>query len=236
MSLQAMAWAWEQKLPASQKLTLLAIADIANEPNGFTYWAGLQRLADMQGCTYDQISRNIRDLIAGGYLERLTSGNNRKTKYRLCLDSTALSNQTEGDVAKLSNPDSTALSNPIPNSSINSTLNTSTSPQTAKPIDALVDYIGEPVNKGTWKFFQSIASMADSYEDVENRIRAHLLIFDFPLTPGSLKKRWVELGGPAAEMNQLTLKERRALKRQLEEPSDEEINANFERMKRGERL
>lgn len=199
MSLEAMAWAWAQQLPASQKLTLLAIADVANAPNGFTYWAGLQRLAEMQGCTYDQISRNIRDLIAGGYLERLTSGSNRKTKYRLLLDSTVLSNQAGGDATVLLNPDSTALSNPIPNSSINTREpNSSVAPAGAtnrnSTWDQLVDIFGDP-GVANRTLYGKITRQLDEWEATPETIRtaAAIIVNEWGkqyLTPASLLKHY----------------------------------------------
>lgn len=226
-----MAWAWGQKLPASQKLTLLAMADVANEPNGFAYWAGLQRLADMQGCSYDQISRNVRDLIAGGYLERVSSGSNRKTKYRLLVDSTALSNQTGGDVADLSNPDSTALSNPIPNTSINS--NSSNSNIAARPRnqhwDMLVATFGEP-SKDRESLYGKLVQQVKDDDPAQIPKRAEMLAAVHPVvTIESLLKNWSWVVSPAG---QAALQKVRMSKTELRDavsPSKEEEHAEIMR-------
>ena len=66
MSIEAMAWAWEQPVPPITKLVLLALADDAT-PDG-EVWPALNRIATKCGVTKPDLSRRMRYSAARGYL------------------------------------------------------------------------------------------------------------------------------------------------------------------------
>lgn len=80
------------------------------------------------------------------------------------------------------------------------------------PMDELVAIFGKPDDAagGGWAVYQSIVNRAREKPpgEITRRAEVHAASFNFALTPGSLKKRWTELGGKVAELNVLPLKER----------------------------
>jgi len=66
MSIKAMNWAWEQKLEPSKKLTLMALADAANEKN--ICWPGNRFLAKKCNVSTRTIQRHIQSLTSTGFI------------------------------------------------------------------------------------------------------------------------------------------------------------------------
>lgn len=71
MSIQAVAWALEQDMPARPKLVLIAIANHADHTNGYC-WLKAETIANQSACTKRSVYRFIGGLIRNGYLRRQT--------------------------------------------------------------------------------------------------------------------------------------------------------------------
>ena len=87
MSVKASNWAWEQKLAPSAKLTLLALADAADDRG--ECWPRLKTIATMSGTSERTVQRALREFEAAGLLEvtrRFTAaGRQTSNGYRLAL-------------------------------------------------------------------------------------------------------------------------------------------------------
>ncbi|QCE32819.1 helix-turn-helix domain-containing protein [Acetobacteraceae bacterium] len=78
MSLAAIQWAWQQELPATQKLVLVAMADHANKEEGIC-WPSLELLAHKTGLCTRTIKTARRQLREKALIVTLAPG-----RYRLC--------------------------------------------------------------------------------------------------------------------------------------------------------
>ena len=75
MSIEAVTWAFKQKLDdPTAKLVLLGIADKYNEDRGYA-WPSMERLADMADCTQRTVSRKISMLEELGVIETIRHPN-----------------------------------------------------------------------------------------------------------------------------------------------------------------
>ena len=66
MSIKAMNWAWEQKLPPSSKLILMAIADAADEEGDC--WPKVKTIAKKCGVSDRTVQRVLKEFIANGLI------------------------------------------------------------------------------------------------------------------------------------------------------------------------
>ena len=69
MSIQAVAWALEQDLPARPKLVLVAIANHADHRTGYC-WLNAETIAAEASCAHRSVWRFVGSLIRNGYLRR----------------------------------------------------------------------------------------------------------------------------------------------------------------------
>ena len=87
MSLDSTRWAWDQTLPPSTKLVLLALAQCVNSRGPGSCYPGQDRLAAMCGLKVRQLRNVLDDLTARGLIEidhRGRAGGGRRTNsYRL---------------------------------------------------------------------------------------------------------------------------------------------------------
>lgn len=83
MSIAAMVWAFEQKIPDAQtKLILLALCDHANGDG--ICWPSQEGLADKASCSVDTVQRHLQQLVDLGFL-RCRRRPRRTTIYMLSL-------------------------------------------------------------------------------------------------------------------------------------------------------
>jgi len=94
MSVKAITWAWRQKLPATEKLVLLALADHSNDED-FRAWPSLSHLADKCGLHRRSVIRLLAELETAGYLHRENRGL-QTTVYTLVIPSDTQSLGTQG--------------------------------------------------------------------------------------------------------------------------------------------
>jgi hypothetical protein len=66
MSIKAMNWAWEQKLPPSSKLILMAIADAADEEGDC--WPKVKTIAKKCGVSDRTVQRILKEFITNGLI------------------------------------------------------------------------------------------------------------------------------------------------------------------------
>ena len=89
MSIQAVAWALDQDLPARPKLVLVAIANHANHKDGYC-WLKAETIAAEAACTPRSVFRFVGGLIRNGYLRRQArrgdDGKQRATDYWILFD------------------------------------------------------------------------------------------------------------------------------------------------------
>ena len=89
MSIQAVAWALEQDLPARPKLVLVSIANHADHTNGYC-WLKAETIAAEAACTPRSVYRFIGGLARNGYLRKSPrkghDGKQRANDYWLLLD------------------------------------------------------------------------------------------------------------------------------------------------------
>lgn len=89
MSIQAVAWALEQDLPARPKLVLVAIANHANHIDGYC-WLKAETIAREAACTPRSIYNFVGALIRNGFirksLRRGEDGKQRATDYWILFD------------------------------------------------------------------------------------------------------------------------------------------------------
>lgn len=88
MSIQAVAWALEQDLPARPKLVLVSIANHANHTDGYC-WLKAETIASEAACKPRSVFRFVGDLIRNGYLRKAANrgkdGRQRANDYWLLL-------------------------------------------------------------------------------------------------------------------------------------------------------
>lgn len=89
MSIQAVAWALEQDLPARPKLVLVSIANHANHIDGYC-WLKAETIAAEASCSRRGVFNFVGDLIRNGYvrksLRRGEDGKQRANDYWIVLD------------------------------------------------------------------------------------------------------------------------------------------------------
>lgn len=66
MSIKAMNWAWDQKLPPNSKLILMAIADAADEEGDC--WPKVKTIAKKCGVSERTVQRVLKDFISNSFL------------------------------------------------------------------------------------------------------------------------------------------------------------------------
>jgi hypothetical protein len=88
MSIQAVAWALDQDLPARPKLVLVSIANHANHTDGYC-WLRLDTIAAEASCSRRAVFNFIGDLIRNGYIrkapKRGDDGRQRANDYWILL-------------------------------------------------------------------------------------------------------------------------------------------------------
>ena len=82
MSITAMAWAWKQPLPSTEKFILLALSDHANDED-YTCWPSLKHLMRKTGFSRPTVWKTIDRLIALGIVARVGESAAGSTKYRV---------------------------------------------------------------------------------------------------------------------------------------------------------
>ena len=87
-------------------------------------------------------------------------------------------------------------------------------PSPKTPMEELILLFGQPLaaESGTWARYQKLVTLAKGSPlgEITRRAELHAASLSFALTLGSLTKRWDELGGKAAEISALPLRERQA--------------------------
>lgn len=88
MSIKAMNWAWEQSLPCSPKLILMALADAADDSGDC--WPKVKTIAKKCCVSERTVQRVMKEFIADGLLELTPrfnqDGRQISNKYRLLLN------------------------------------------------------------------------------------------------------------------------------------------------------
>src|SRR5690349_3688223 len=69
MSIQAVAWALDQDLPARPKLVLVSIANHANHTDGYC-WLKVETIAAEASCSERAVYNFIGDLIRNGFIRK----------------------------------------------------------------------------------------------------------------------------------------------------------------------
>lgn len=89
MSIQAVAWALEQKIPAGPKLVLVALANHADHSTGLC-WPSTALVAHEASCSVRAVYRFVADLTRNGYVmvqkKRGRDGKQRSNNYWLLFD------------------------------------------------------------------------------------------------------------------------------------------------------
>lgn len=89
MSIQAVAWALEQDLPARPKLVLVSIANHADHRTGYC-WLRTETIAEEASCSPRGVFNFIGDLIRNGYIrkapKRGDDGKQRANDYWILFD------------------------------------------------------------------------------------------------------------------------------------------------------
>ena len=89
MSIQAVAWVLDQRLPPKPKLVLLAIANHANHVTGYC-WLRMDTIARESSVPVRSLRRHIGALVRNGFLRkelvRGTDGKHRATNYWILRD------------------------------------------------------------------------------------------------------------------------------------------------------
>jgi hypothetical protein len=89
MSIQAVAWALEQDLPARPKLVLVSIANHANHKDGYC-WLRIDTIAEEASCSPRGVFNFIGDLVRNGYIRKAPrkgeDGKQRANDYWILLD------------------------------------------------------------------------------------------------------------------------------------------------------
>lgn len=89
MSIQAVAWALEQEMPARPKLVLVSIANHADHRTGYC-WLKAETIADEASCSPRGVFNFIGDLIRNGYLRKAIrrgeDGKQRANDYWILFD------------------------------------------------------------------------------------------------------------------------------------------------------
>lgn len=93
MSIQAVAWALEQQIPAGPKLVLVALANHADHSSGLC-WPSVALVAHEASCSPRAVYRFVADLARNGYVsvekKRGKDGKQRSNNYWLLFDRLAL--------------------------------------------------------------------------------------------------------------------------------------------------
>lgn len=89
MSIQAVAWALEQDLPARPKLVLVSVANHANHTDGYC-WLKAETIAKESACTPRSVYRFIGGLVRNGYIRKAprksADGKQRANDYWILFD------------------------------------------------------------------------------------------------------------------------------------------------------
>lgn len=89
MSIQAVAWALEQDVPARAKLVLVSIANHADHRTGYC-WLKAETIADEASCTPRGVYNFVGDLVRNGFirkdLRKGEDGKQRATDYWILFD------------------------------------------------------------------------------------------------------------------------------------------------------
>lgn len=88
MSIQAVAWALEQDLPARPKLVLVSLANHANHTDGYC-WLHADTIAGEAACTSRSVYKYVGGLVRNGYIRKAArkgdDGKQRANDYWLLL-------------------------------------------------------------------------------------------------------------------------------------------------------
>lgn len=89
MSIQAVAWALSQKIPGTNKLVLIALANYADEETGHC-WPSVEKIAKQASCSPRSVHSYIGALRRNGFLDvrsgRSKAGTVRTNDYWLLMD------------------------------------------------------------------------------------------------------------------------------------------------------
>lgn len=111
MSIQAVAWALDQDLPARPKLVLVSIANHANHVDGYC-WLRLDTIAAEASCSRRAVFNFIGDLVRNGYVRkaqrRAEDGRQRANDYWILL------NREPADWITVAKPEAAEIDEPEP--------------------------------------------------------------------------------------------------------------------------
>lgn len=111
MSIQAVAWALDQDLPARPKLVLVSIANHANHVDGYC-WLRLDTIAQEASCSRRAVFNFIGDLVRNGYVRkaqrRADDGRQRANDYWILI------NRTPADWISTGKPEAAEIDEPEP--------------------------------------------------------------------------------------------------------------------------
>lgn len=111
MSIQAVAWALDQDLPARPKLVLVSIANHANHVDGYC-WLRLDTIAAEASCSRRAVFNFIGDLVRNGYVRkaqrRADDGRQRANDYWILI------NRAPADWIGTSKPEAAETDEPEP--------------------------------------------------------------------------------------------------------------------------
>lgn len=106
MSIQAVAWALEQDMPARPKLVLVSIANHADHRTGYC-WLKAETIGDEAACSPRAVFNFVGDLIRNGYIRKATrkaeDGKQRANDYWIVFDRAAgewISDRTQSGEAE----------------------------------------------------------------------------------------------------------------------------------------
>lgn len=89
MSIQAVAWALGQKIPGTNKLVLIALANYADEETGHC-WPSVERISKQASCSPRSVHTYVAALKRNGYVDvrsgRSKAGSVRTNDYWLLMD------------------------------------------------------------------------------------------------------------------------------------------------------
>lgn len=121
MSIQAVAWALEQQIPAGPKLVLVALANHADHSSGLC-WPSVALVAHEASCSPRAVYRFVADLTRNGYVsvekKRGKDGKQRSNNYwllfdRLPLDWSAVPPSHAQDTGQADTEDQDVAENPV---------------------------------------------------------------------------------------------------------------------------
>lgn len=233
-------WVLDLGLSPTALAVYLQIRRHANEGNpGKFPTPGVARIGALVGRGKTQVREALAELEAAGALKRHQRSGNSSSFEILGppdnptgqpVDPQEEGNPTGQPVDPHRPSGGPPTGQPVPNkNALTRTTELETTPPAANlaptngqhpvtPMDELLAAWGKPDRDSQYGLYQKIVNLARGHPpgEITRRMRNHAAGYNFALTPGSLLKRWDELGGGVAELNTKPLKERQRLKQEME--------------------